>query len=123
LTLRVGDRGWSAARARRESFSFTLVTRPAWRRTFFVPVVAFLSYSTKGSAAGPKVEKVKEAARLFAERHPEIRSDGEMQGDAALVAEVGTRKAPGSPVAGYDWRHAFARGAACDERGAVPQSQ
>jgi phosphate acetyltransferase len=65
-----------------------------------IPVVAFLSYSTKGSADGPRVYKVREAARLFAERHPEIRCDGEMQVDAALVADVGARKAPGSPVAG-----------------------
>ena len=53
-----------------------------------VPVVAFLSYSTKGSADGPKVYKIREAARLFAEQHPEILSDGEMQLDAALVPEV-----------------------------------
>lgn len=64
------------------------------------PVVAFLSYSSKGSAAGPKVDKVREAARLFAERHPEILSDGELQGDAALVMEVGAKKAPGSRAAG-----------------------
>jgi phosphate acetyltransferase len=64
------------------------------------PIVAFLSYSSKGSAAGAKVEKVKEAARLFGERHPEILSDGELQGDAALVMEVGARKAPGSRAAG-----------------------
>lgn len=64
------------------------------------PVVAFLSYSTKGSAAGPMVDKMKEGARLFAERHPEIPSDGELQGDAALVPEVANRKSQGSPVAG-----------------------
>ncbi len=64
------------------------------------PVVAFLSYGTKGSAAGPRIDKVRDAARLFAERHPEILSDGELQVDAALVAEVAGRKAPGSPVAG-----------------------
>lgn len=64
------------------------------------PVVAFLSYSTRGSAEGPKVSKVREAARLFAERHPGIRSDGELQADAALVPDVGVRKAAGSPVAG-----------------------
>ena len=64
------------------------------------PVVAFLSYSTKGSATGPMVYKMMEAARLFAERHPEIRSDGELQGDAALVPEVAGRKSPGSKAAG-----------------------
>ena len=64
------------------------------------PVVAFLSYSTKGSAAGPAVYKMTEAARLFAERHPEIPSDGELQGDAALVPDVAARKAPRSPAAG-----------------------
>ena len=64
------------------------------------PRVAFLSYSTKGSAAGPKVEKMREAAALFRARYPEIVSDGELQGDAALVPEVGERKAPGSPIAG-----------------------
>ena len=65
-----------------------------------VPVVAFLSYSTKGSADGPKVYRVREAARLFAEQHPEILSDGEMQLDAALVPEVAARKSPGSPAGG-----------------------
>jgi phosphate acetyltransferase len=64
------------------------------------PVVAFLSYSSKGSAAGPKVDKMKEAAALFAIRHPEICSDGELQGDAALVPEVARRKAPGSATGG-----------------------
>ena len=64
------------------------------------PVVAFLSYSTKGSAAGPKVYKMMEAARLFAERHPEIPSDGELQGDAALDMTVAARKAGGSRAAG-----------------------
>lgn len=64
------------------------------------PRVAFLSYSTKGSAKGSKVEKVQEAARLFREQHPEVVSDGELQGDAALVPEVASRKSQGSPIAG-----------------------
>jgi phosphate acetyltransferase len=64
------------------------------------PVVAFLSYSTKGSASGPRVYKMMEAARLFAERHPEIPSDGELQGDAALDMGVAERKARGSGAAG-----------------------
>lgn len=64
------------------------------------PVVAFLSYSTKGSAAGSMVERVRRAAELFGEAQPGIACDGELQGDAALVPEIARRKAPGSPVAG-----------------------
>jgi phosphate acetyltransferase len=64
------------------------------------PRVAFLSYSTHGSAAGPLVDKVREAFTIFRERAPHIAADGELQADAALVSAVGERKAPGSPVAG-----------------------
>ncbi|WP_420440715.1 phosphate acyltransferase [Candidatus Palauibacter sp.] len=64
------------------------------------PVVAFLSYSTLGSAAGPAVEHVREALDNFRRRRPEIAADGELQADAALVPAVAALKAPGSPVAG-----------------------
>lgn len=64
------------------------------------PRVAFLSYSTKGSARGPHVARVQEAAAHFHLLAPQIVSDGEFQADAALSPEVGERKAPGSPVAG-----------------------
>jgi phosphate acetyltransferase len=64
------------------------------------PRVAFLSYSTHGSADGPEVRKMREAFRVFRERKPEIVADGELQADAALIASVAHRKAPGSPVAG-----------------------
>src|SRR2546426_2460655 len=64
------------------------------------PVVAFLSYSTRGSATGGRVERVRQAVSLLQARHPDFVCDGELQGDAALVAEVAARKAPGSPVAG-----------------------
>jgi len=64
------------------------------------PRVAFLSYSTKGSAGGPRVARVQEAAARFQQLAPNIASDGEIQGDAALSPEVGERKAPGSPIAG-----------------------
>jgi phosphate acetyltransferase len=64
------------------------------------PRVAFLSYSTKGSAEGPMVARVREAAAQFHRLAPNIPSDGELQGDAALAPDVGDRKAPDSPVGG-----------------------
>jgi phosphate acetyltransferase len=64
------------------------------------PVVAFLSYSTTGSAQGPRVDKVRAALARFRELRPDVHCDGELQGDAALVPEVARRKAPGSPAAG-----------------------
>ena len=64
------------------------------------PVVAFLSYSTRGSAAGPAVDHVREALDIFRRRRPDIASDGELQADAALVPDIAALKAPGSPVAG-----------------------
>lgn len=64
------------------------------------PKVAFLSYSTKGSARGPHVARVQEAAAHFQQLAPNIASDGELQADAALDTTVGERKAPGSPVGG-----------------------
>ncbi len=64
------------------------------------PIVALLSYSTKGSASGPSVEKVLKALQIAKERRPDLMIDGEMQADAALVASVAEKKAPGSPVGG-----------------------
>jgi len=64
------------------------------------PVVAFLSYSTKGSATGPRVERVRRACELLRARPPDFAFDGELQVDAALVAGVAARKAPGSLAAG-----------------------
>ncbi|HXO84123.1 MAG TPA: phosphate acyltransferase [Gemmatimonadales bacterium] len=66
------------------------------------PVVAFLSYSTMGSAAGPRVQRVQDAvAALRRLAPPDVVFDGELQADAALLAVVGARKAPGSRVAGH----------------------
>ena len=64
------------------------------------PRVAFLSYSTKGSAEGPRVDRMRAAAARFRELAPNIPSDGEMQVDAVLDVAVGERKAPGSPLGG-----------------------
>jgi phosphate acetyltransferase len=64
------------------------------------PRVAFLSYSSHGSGAGPSVSKVVEATAIFRERAPEILADGELQADAALVESVAARKVPQSPVGG-----------------------
>ncbi|MFQ5889070.1 MAG: phosphate acyltransferase [Gemmatimonadota bacterium] len=64
------------------------------------PRVAFLSYSTHGSAGGESVERVREAVELFRRRRPDVPADGELQADAALVPEIAVRKAPGWPVAG-----------------------
>ena len=62
--------------------------------------VAFLSYATRGSAGGAAVERVRAALRRFRELRPTVEADGELQADAALVADVAERKAPDSPVGG-----------------------
>ena len=71
-------------------------------RTFFKtePIVAMLSFSTKGSACHPLVDKVAGALALAKQKNPKLAIDGELQADAALIASVAAKKAPGSPVAG-----------------------
>lgn len=64
------------------------------------PAVAFLSFSTRGSAEAATVLRVRQAVALTRARRPDLRVDGELQADAALDAVVAARKAPGSPVAG-----------------------
>jgi len=64
------------------------------------PKVALLSFSTKGSAEHPLVDKVRQAGAALAARTPDFTFDFELQLDAALLPAVGSKKAPGSPVAG-----------------------
>ncbi len=74
------------------------------------PKVAMLSFSTKGSAKDAKdketgksvyiIDKVIEATKIAKEKYPDLKVDGELQADAALVESVGKKKAPGSEIAG-----------------------
>jgi phosphate acetyltransferase len=64
------------------------------------PRLAMLSFSTKGSGAGPDVQKIEQATRLLQEKAPELIVDGPLQLDAAIVPTVAAKKAPDSPVAG-----------------------
>ena len=64
------------------------------------PLVAMLSHSSKGSAKHDDVTKVVEATRIAKEQNPELKLDGELQLDAAIVPSVGASKAAGSEVAG-----------------------
>ena len=64
------------------------------------PRIAFLSYSTKGSAKTKSAEKIAEALTLLKEQSPGILADGELQADAAIVPEVAKIKCPGSPING-----------------------
>ncbi len=64
------------------------------------PIVALLSFSTKGSAESPSVTNVQQAMEILKSRKPDFIYDGEMQFDAAVMPGVCEKKAPGSPVAG-----------------------
>lgn len=64
------------------------------------PFIAMLSFSTKGSAEHELVDKVRNATKLVHDRRPDLKVDGELQFDTAIVENVGKKKAPGSDVAG-----------------------
>ncbi len=66
----------------------------------FEPRIAMLSFSTKGSAKHPMVDKVVEATRLARQMDPTLAIDGELQADAAIIPGIGVKKAPGSKIAG-----------------------
>jgi phosphate acetyltransferase len=66
----------------------------------FEPRVAMLSFSTKGSAKHELVDKVVNATRMAREMTPDLKIDGDLQADAAIIASIGAKKAPGSEIAG-----------------------
>lgn len=66
-----------------------------------VPSVAFLSFSTLGSASHAKVSNIREAVTIAKAKRPDLEFDGELQFDAAFVPSVARRKAPNSVVAGH----------------------
>jgi len=67
----------------------------------FEPRIAMLSFSTKGSAKHEMVDKVVEATRIAKEMAPDMMIEGELQSDAAIIPEIGQKKAPGSKIAGH----------------------
>lgn len=85
----------------RELAQIAISTADTMKNLFgIVPRVAMLSFSTKGSASHPLVDKVVEATRIAKERRPDLVLDGELQVDAAIIPWIAERKAPGSPVGG-----------------------
>ncbi|HIE16106.1 MAG TPA: phosphate acetyltransferase [Bacteroidales bacterium] len=64
------------------------------------PIIAMLSFSTKGSASHEMVDKVVNATKLAKQMSPQLQIDGEIQADAAIIEAIGKKKAPDSPVAG-----------------------
>ncbi len=85
-----------------EQLAEIAVTTARTARTVYgiEPRVAMLSFSTKGSAEHPLVDKVRQATALAQRMAPDVLIDGELQADAAIVPDVAARKAPGSPLGG-----------------------
>lgn len=100
-TLTYGDCGVVPNPSAEQLVDIAITTAESHRRLVGeTPKVALLSFSTKGSAEHPDVEKVRSAAAMLKERAPGLSSDGELQVDAAIVPSVAERKAPRSPLGG-----------------------
>ena len=85
-----------------EELAEIAITSADTSQTFGIePKVAMLSYSSGASGQGEGVEKVRKATQIVKERRPELKTEGPIQYDAAVDAEVGIKKVPGSEVAGY----------------------
>ncbi len=83
-----------------ELASIAIQTADSAKRFGYVPKIAMLSFSTKGSAQGPILEKVRNATEEVKKLRPDLLIDGEMQLDAAIVPEVAKKKCPDSPIKG-----------------------
>ena len=81
--------------------AITISTATTCRRLLQTePLIALLSFSTKGSATDPRIDTVTEALDILRQRAPDLQVDGELQADAALIADIAASKAPGSTIAG-----------------------
>ena len=85
-----------------EELAEIAITSAATSRAFGIePKIAMLSYSSGTSGQGEGVEKVRQATELVKQKRPDLKTEGPIQYDAAVDAEVGVKKIPGSEVAGY----------------------
>lgn len=84
----------------KELASIAIATADSAKSFGFNPKVAMLSFSTKGSAEDPLIDKVVSATSIVKQRRPDIIIDGELQLDAAIVPDVAKKKCPLSPVQG-----------------------
>ena len=98
--LLFADCGFNINPSAEELSKIAIQTALSAKKLGIEPRIAFLSYSTAGSAGGESVEKVRRAVKITAEKQPELMIEGELQVDAALREEVAIRKNPESKLKG-----------------------